>query len=504
MRGLPFSRAEGTPCLAGIAFALAPARGEEPKPTPEKRIAELLLTLKTGTKVEQEKASHLLWETINYKGIGTLNPKDVVADLSAYATSQNDYVREYIIYALGSVRHESAVPTFIKALDDPHPKVRGNACGGLAMLGPKAKDAIPVLSAKIKDGTFLAFYALALIAEEESVPVILDAIKRHKLTPDQERSAAAALARFSDRRAIPFLAKLLDERGESNPPVDSATFFAKLGDAESLARLRKCLDYLPRDATGKLYQSAVNGSVAYVREIAVDALAKNKDKDAYEAILKMVEGDPSMRVRNAAADALGQYGDPRGVPVLVKAFGQKDEGFGWEGHPDGTLRETVAKALGKIGTDEALAALYAAAKDGPAKQQCIAFWTWTENPKHLDAFLKHFDTKPLEGYEAVAVITNQLHLLKVKPLEGKEHHATEADFLKTVNDPARFSEKANLTEMGKYVVLAKFSFQRADFATALFTFYLPDSERFVRQTSVLYRKTGKEWKPVGVIGVSEP
>src|SRR5262249_7294463 len=154
---------------------------------------------------------------------------------------KDEYVRRYVMDALVYVRHESAIPVFVKMLGDKDPKVHPHACAGLRELGPKAKEAVPVLTARIKDRKLLepAIEALTAIAGKDAVPVILEVIERGKLSSDAEHSAASALAKFPDPRAAEFMGKLLSDRENPDVQVLAALFFSRLADEPSLARLRK-------------------------------------------------------------------------------------------------------------------------------------------------------------------------------------------------------------------------------------------------------------------------
>ncbi|VTR93110.1 phycocyanin alpha phycocyanobilin lyase : Similar to tr/Q8YVS1/Q8YVS1 OS=Microcystis aeruginosa PCC 9807 GN=MICAF_960001 PE=4 SV=1: HEAT_2: HEAT_2 [Gemmata massiliana] len=483
--------------LCGVAVVTTAQHGKSNEPTQEQRIHQLLGTLKSGQEEDQKKAAHGLWDAIHYRGIGTLSAKEVVSDLAESMTHKSDYVREYVADALAAVRHEAAVPVLIKALDDPSPVVRRNACAGLADLGPKAKAAIPLFTAKIKDRTLLAFRPLAAIAGKDSVPVILESVESGKLSPENEYFAAAAIAEFADPRATEFMGRQLDRRGVSYVPVDPAKFFAKLGDEKSLARLRKCLDYLPTDDQGQFHPATTRGAVADVRTIAVEALGRKKDKASFDAVLKMIADDPSILVRKAAVTAMGDFADPKAIPALVKVLARKDAGFGADGHPDGDLHRAAVRALDKIGTDEALSALYTGAKDGEAKARCLEFWTSTKEPKHLDIFLKLYDAEPRGADFAAGVIDGLLRNQKERKLTAKEQTAAEEEFFKNVDDAARFGPKADLSDDGKWRIRVAHTFHPHGFATVEFGFRDVNPRGFGHGYSVLYRKVDKQWKVVG-------
>jgi HEAT repeat protein len=477
-------------CGVVVACAVSDVRAQEL--SQEERINRLLDTLKSGQLEAQKKAAHQVWDAIFYKGIGTLRAKDVVAALADALSHKDEYVREFAMKALAYVRDESALPIFIKGLDDTNPTVRSCACVGLYQLGPKAKEALPALTAKIKEGKVTAFDALAKIAGTDAVPTILEALRHNKLSNDATHTAVNVLAEYPDPRAAEFMGKVFDERKHL---VLTAIYFAAMDDDAALPRLRKCLTILPPPNSGGPLSTPVSDARS-VRKLAVEALGKRKDKESFDTILKMVNDDPSAGVQTAAAVALGQYADKRAVPALVKALGQKDSGFEAEGHTGGALREAAVRSLGTIGTEEALAALYAGAKDGPAKQQCVGFWVNTREAKHLGAFLKLYDTKPMDATLAAGIIQSLFRNQEEKKLTAKEKTAAEEEFFKNVDDPARFGPKADLSEGGKWIVRVEYTFPADGFAVVAFNFRDINPMGFGHGYTVLYRKTGEKWKPM--------
>src|SRR4051812_9300057 len=102
--------------------------------------------------------------------------------------------------------------------------------------------------------------------------------------------------------AFPFPAATA-ARPDTDPPADPGGFYAQLRAEPSAARLREYLSYLPPGGRHPL--STRVSFAAHVRQVAVEELARRKDRESFEAVLKMVAADPSIRVRTAAAAALG-------------------------------------------------------------------------------------------------------------------------------------------------------------------------------------------------------
>ncbi|HVU87244.1 MAG TPA: HEAT repeat domain-containing protein [Pirellulales bacterium] len=79
-------------------------------------------------------------------------PVNPLAPLSERA--ENAYrpwgIKETAVDALGRIGTQ-AVPTLVKTLDDPNPRVRAEAARALARIGPEATEAVPALMARLDD-----------------------------------------------------------------------------------------------------------------------------------------------------------------------------------------------------------------------------------------------------------------------------------------------------------------------------------------------------------------
>ena len=96
-----------------------------------------------------------------------------------------------------------------------------------------------------------------------------------------------------------------------------------------------------------------SASSSYIREDVVAELGKSGDAKAAEPLAKVLLHDGDAYVRQKAATALGNLGDPRCIPALEKAIAD----------PDSEVRRSTAIALGEVGDETAIGLLEAAAKD---------------------------------------------------------------------------------------------------------------------------------------------
>ncbi|NQE35343.1 Phycocyanobilin lyase subunit alpha [Microcoleus sp. IPMA8] len=101
----------------------------------------------------------------------------------------------------------------------------------------------------------------------------------------------------------------------------AADALGKIGDEKAIPGLLKLLE----------------DSHSYVRSSAADALGKIGDEKAIPGLLKLLEG-LDYYVRSSAADALGKIGDVKAIPGLLKLVEDSDSGVRW----------SAADALGNI------------------------------------------------------------------------------------------------------------------------------------------------------------
>ncbi|MCS6963800.1 MAG: HEAT repeat domain-containing protein, partial [Thermoflexus sp.] len=108
---------------------------------------------------------------------------------------------------------------------------------------------------------------------------------------------------------------------------------------------------------------AQNDDDPRVREAAAEALGKLCNPRAVPMLLQALQEDDDPGVRRAAAEALGELGDPQAVPSLLQALQDVDPG----------MRRAAAEALGKLGDPQALPPLLQALQDeDPMVRQAAA------------------------------------------------------------------------------------------------------------------------------------
>jgi HEAT repeat protein/beta-lactamase regulating signal transducer with metallopeptidase domain len=154
---------------------------------------------------------------------------------------------------------------------------------------------------------------------------------------DMREHAATALGKRGDKRAVPYLIKMLGDPSAS-VREHTATALGELGDSRALEALAKTM-HEDKDTR--------------VREHAASALGNLGDSRAYEALLETFENDDDPVVRAHAAYGLGLLGDSRALGPLIEALRDRNYIIRWH----------AAMGLGELGDPRALDALSVALKD---------------------------------------------------------------------------------------------------------------------------------------------
>jgi len=150
---------------------------------------------------------------------------------------------------------------------------------------------------------------LVRINDKVAVQPLMDLYKDPKGSRDPE--VLDAIIHFHDARAIPLLIEALDYTEQDfDAATKAAAELGNLKAKESIPALLKALDKpLPIKSRANL-----------AKQEAIRALAKIKDPASVDALCKVVKALPDeqdMFLNKVAALALGQIGDPRGVPCLL-------------------------------------------------------------------------------------------------------------------------------------------------------------------------------------------
>lgn len=181
-------------------------------------------------------------------------------------------VRRYLVLVLGKLGEREAVEPLQEAAKDPDADTRLYAVWALGKLGD---------------------------------PRALGAVTEASLSQDagMRKMAAYVLGRLGDRAAAPRLQVLL---GDSVADVrwNAAIALASLQDAAGVPVLRSMVD---REALAR--QAALSGEQSETAMVgACKALALLRDAGSLSLLERVARGDPNLRVRAAARDAIAAIG----------------------------------------------------------------------------------------------------------------------------------------------------------------------------------------------------
>jgi HEAT repeat protein len=152
---------------------------------------------------------------------------------------------------------------------------------------------------------------LGELGNRESVPNLINTLSDNDPVL---RSAARALSRIGDERAIEPLIRLLADR-EYEVRKSAIYALGWIGDERAIGPLVNVMKDQNESPT--------------VRGVAAEAFANIGDKSGVEPLIDALE-DSSAEVRFWAAFALGQLGDPRALPKLERLVAtDKEIVLGW-------------------------------------------------------------------------------------------------------------------------------------------------------------------------------
>ena len=219
---------------------------------------------------------------------------------------------------------------------------------------------------------------LGIDDEDGVVPFLTESLS----TADDRvrRSAAVALSKLGDDTGVDVLVEALDD-GDETTRLGAAESLANLGDVRALPVLVNGLhdvdDTIRRRSAELLGVLGDPGAVPHllaalreptipIRLAATRALRKlDMGRHRDEAVLALIGvletrsyGVQHHRLREEAAQALGQLGDSRAIPALINALEWKYDSY---------LHSCAAEALGEIGDPVAVPGLIVALTDGHAR-----------------------------------------------------------------------------------------------------------------------------------------
>src|SRR5260221_5220510 len=237
--------------------------------TEEHTIPDYLNAIRAGSSHERWQAAYQVSKSLK-RGEAKRYPnlEEQVANLYRASKSDDPRIRQYLSMVLGTIGDRRATPVLVEALSDRETDTRLYALIALAEL----KDPAPVprliqaTPHSGKDWRKTAFYPLGEIHDPKAVDSLVAGLDDQ--VPDVRWNAAIALAQFGDRRAAPVLRAMLD---------------------------RGMLDRV----TGIREDQKEDAMI-----VALSVYPKLVGAEARPELQKIAASDPSLRVRDAAKQAM--------------------------------------------------------------------------------------------------------------------------------------------------------------------------------------------------------
>lgn len=185
-----------------------------------------------------------------------------------FKESEDEEMRRYLALVLGRTRDPQVVPLLVEALDDEDSQIRIYALWGLGASGaPEARAPLEeALSDEDPGIRKIAAYSLGELGLPETAPALRTRLDDP--VTDVRWNAALSLARLGDEAAIPVLERMLD---------------------------RDLLAQVPEITPEQQEEAMIS---------AIEALAAVQRARALPLLERLAENDPSLKVRQAAIDAI--------------------------------------------------------------------------------------------------------------------------------------------------------------------------------------------------------
>lgn len=283
----------------------------------------------------------------------------LIKDLGGYYTDPSVQAASAALYKM----NQDAVPALIQALKNPDPGIRKGAAQVLGDL--KVKKAILPISGLLKDGKYWvarsAVYALTNIGDPQVIPYLLQALKLPN--PKVKEAALNGLDEMLAKSAAPEITRVMLNDADQyvrwkamkvlsvlEKGAEIKALTGALRNPKSGIRARRngaeFLGTLRIEAAVPLLVKAFDDKDAGVRWRAIEAIGKIKDLSARSAVEAKLS-DPDLTVRMFAISTLAMLGDRSSIPALAKMLTSKTP----------KIRKNTIRSLRRLGGKEAAAAV---------------------------------------------------------------------------------------------------------------------------------------------------
>ena len=341
--------------------------------------------------------------------LGALKDERAAAPLMAALEDEHAEIRLRAAAALGTLKDAQTVSKLSQMVENPleADSVREAAAAALGNIGDKTAEAVLIRALDVRAGNIAnnAIVALGKLKSETAIPALVAILEDKRITLDASTDALAkASARTKAATALGEIGGPIAAEAVGKRLVDDTEYIVALEDAVNRRAIG--VDELKRNWSWEVYVNAAKklalpAAVApkmaaraadkwedhQVRNAAMVALGRSKSTTVTMnvSLFKQRLTDPDVDIRKAAALSIGQVGITALTADLVQVMkGETEEdkdvrraatqGLGEladvattdvlievmnndDNHVE--IRRDAARALGKIGTDKAAAALIA-------------------------------------------------------------------------------------------------------------------------------------------------
>lgn len=266
-----------------------------------------------------------------------------------------------------------SISVFVSALEESNWEYRGGAALVLGLL--KNSQAVPALMDMATNDPNIFCQSSAAIAlnkidengsKDKAWSILMKEVENPDIEPFKKSIIVMAMGELVDKRAMPYLVKLLKEKGiDSSVQQAAVRVVAKMEDPQATPALigfasRQDIEpYVRNDALRILSASGSDEAIAFLLGVlnsqnydddtrldVIDALGHTTNGNAISAlIIAAKDGIPEVRFH--AVVALGQIADGRAQKAIIDSL--EDE--------EACIRMRAVMILGPIGDQEALSEL---------------------------------------------------------------------------------------------------------------------------------------------------
>jgi HEAT repeat protein/PBS lyase HEAT-like repeat-containing protein len=208
-----------------------------------------------------------------------LDPRFVPDLIAVFQSARDDdpRVRRYLALSLGEVRDPRAVEPLVQSLQDPDVQTAIYSAWALGTIGDAraAAGLVPLLEHEDPGLRKIAAYALGTLDDPASLAPLRGLL--HDPVEDVAWNAALSLARRGDRAGLPLLVRMLDR-----------AYLDRVLRADDSGR--------PQPLTEEQKEDAITN--------ALRSLVLLRDPDHLDLLRGLRDGDPNLRVRQAAFESL--------------------------------------------------------------------------------------------------------------------------------------------------------------------------------------------------------